>query len=542
MKILILVSGQKWLGGLTIQTALLCRELERIGHEVAVVSVGADAVIDQFPHARIRHGANGRAHLNGHSSQHGQPGVLPVPGRSLGNAGESKRPGGPNQAAGGAFVFRYEVIADAARYLPPGPPAMRNALSPVARLGMAAVTPPQLTGRAPLTKVRRTAAAFLRGVTAALDAGLSGGAAEAPFLARLLLNTDQQDVDRLEEIRRWFQPDVEYACDLALVPLLARLEDRGIPLVAAAQGFELVHRRGVGLLEALERYRHRLDLILSGSQANIDENLPDIHRVLQGVPARAIPYGVALDGGWDMSRETALQRLRTIEPQLSPAQRGPHGLWGAPGENGAPFIITCLSRIDVEKGADLALHALAILRARGIPARLWIAGNVMPGSAYLDVLRAKIRMMDLDPHVNVIGTIGEQLDKVALLRASDAFVAGFIRSEPFGLVYTEAFASMLPVVAPANGAAPELMTQVGDTSTLYEPNNTGAMATVLAALYEDEAHRRRLARQQVEAFRQCYNATEMARAAAHEFEALARERAGQLHGQLAPLPLPVAAG
>src|SRR5687768_1772243 len=74
---------------------------------------------------------------------------------------------------------------------------------------------------------------------------------EAGFLSRLLLNTDEGDIARLNEIRRWFKPDLAYACDLALVPMLARLEDRGIPLVSAAQGFELVYRRGVRLLEAI---------------------------------------------------------------------------------------------------------------------------------------------------------------------------------------------------------------------------------------------------------------------------------------------------
>ena len=96
VRILVVVSGQKWLGGLTIQTALLCRELERLGHQVAVVSIGAPAVIDQFAHGEIRHGNGGPA------------GQAPPEGSTRGD-----------------YVFRYEVVADAARYLPPGPPPMR---------------------------------------------------------------------------------------------------------------------------------------------------------------------------------------------------------------------------------------------------------------------------------------------------------------------------------------------------------------------------------------------------------------------------------
>lgn len=511
MKILVVVSGQQWLGGLTIQTALLCRELERLHHRVAIVSIGAAAVIDQFRHARTRYDLTIAG--DGHA--------------------EDRATAEPST---GGYVFRYEVVADAAHYLAPGAPAVRRALAPLVRAGMALVAPPAPDGRAPLTQARGAAASLARGITAALDAGLSGGAAEAPFLSRLLLHTDREDMERLEAIRRWFKPDVEYACDLALVPMLARLQDRGTPLVAAAQGFEIVHRRGVGLLDALHAARHRLDLVLSGSGANIDENLAELSLITDGsVPARRIPYGVALDGGWEVTREMARARLRHLEQQLTAEQRGSGGLWGDllvpahPGAAREPFIITCFSRLDVEKGTDLALHALSILRGRGLPARLWIAGNAMPGSAYLDVLRHKIRLMDLHHCVSLIGTVRDQQDKVALLRASDAFVAGFIRSEPFGLVYSEAFAASLPVVAPASGAAPELMRYVGDTSTLYPPNDTGAMASGLQRLYEASDFRQHLGELERHAFLEHFNSTQMAKAAAREFEAAICRRAGRLH-------------
>ena len=179
------------------------------------------------------------------------------------------------------------------------------------------------------------------------------------------------------------------------------------------------------------------------------------------MPARSIPYGVALDGGWDMPRAAPWSGCRDLERHLSPDQRRgglwggglepagrAGGLWGA-GEGQRPFVITYFSRIDVEKGPDLALHALAVLRQQGVSARLWIAGNAMPGSAYLEVLRQKIRLLDLTDRVSLIGTLRDQQDKIALLRASDAFTAVFIRSEPFGLVLTEAFATELPTVVPA---------------------------------------------------------------------------------------------
>lgn len=517
-----MVSGQKWLGGLTIHTARLCRELERLGHQVAVVSIGVDAVVDLFPHARTHYG-----------SAPGPP-LHDVPSDGASGHGAHSSLGHPpagrvSAVPDGDYVFRYEVVADAAGYLPPGPPGVRRALAPLARLGMGMVVPTGDLSRAPLRRARGVGAALARGLAAALDAGLSGEAAEAPFLTRLLLHTDEADVRRLGEIRAWFNPDVEYACDLSLVPLMARVEDRSIPLVAAAQGFEIVQRRGVGLMAGLHAARPRLDLVLSGSRANVDENLRQFPLFQEGSPpVRVVPYGVALDEGWELSREAALARVRDLEPHLTPEQRGAGGLWG-PADSPTPFIVTAFSRIDVEKGSDLALHALAILRRRGVPARLWIAGNAMPGSAYLDVLRQKIRLLDLGHCVSLIGTLRDQQDKIALLRASDAFLAGFIRSEPFGLVLTEAFATELAVVAPATGAAPELMEYVGDTSTLYPPNDTGAMADRLQALYEDPAHRAGLAARQRHAYLTHFNATEMASATAAAFEWAIRERAGRPH-------------
>jgi phosphatidyl-myo-inositol dimannoside synthase len=203
---------------------------------------------------------------------------------------------------------------------------------------------------------------------------------------------------------------------------------------------------------------------------------------------------------------------------------------GRPAEGeGRPFVLASLSRLDVEKGTDLPLHALALLRRQGLPVRLWIAGNLMPGS-FLDVLHSKIRMMDLTQDVNLIGTLPTAEDKIALLRAADAFVAGFIRSEPIGVVYAEAFAAGLPVIGPDSGAAPELLSAVGETRTLYPENDTGALADRVKLLYDLPDLRAQLAEAERRAFRERFNARSMAAAAAAEFARAVTERGGRAHG------------
>ena len=499
MRIFVAVSGQQWLGGLTIQSALLCRELSRLGHELAVVSVGADAPVDQFPYARVRYGDPIKEWP-----------TLGGGGRDLG------------------FVFRYEVVAHASRYIPSASEPVRRVLAPAVRGAMRAMRGPvgHTYGQ------RNWAAAAFSSVYAALSGTSTTDTLEAGFLSRLLLHTDDADVARLNEIRRWFKPDVDYACDLALVPMLARLEDRGIPLVSAAQGFELVYRRGVRLLEAIAQRRERLDLILSGSEANIRENLPDLRRAIgPDVPARAIPYGPLLDERWEMPAPEARERLAALRRRRTNGAFDFGDLFGGhPAEGaGRPFVLASLSRLDVEKGTDLPLHALALLRRHGMPVRLWLAGNLMPGS-FLDVLHSKIRMMDLTQDVNLIGTLPTAEDKIALLRAADAFVAGFIRSEPIGVVYAEAFAAGLPVIGPDSGAAPELLAAVGETRTLYPENDTGALADRVKLLYDLPDLRARLAQEEQRAFRERFNARSMAMAAVTEFERAIAARAGRPHG------------
>jgi glycosyltransferase involved in cell wall biosynthesis len=498
VRIFVAVSGQQWLGGLTIQSALLCRELERLGHQLAVVSIGADAPVDQFPYAQVRYGdpIKQRPVHNGHA-------------RDL------------------AYVFRYEVVAHASRYIPSASEPVRRALAPGVRAAMRAIGGP----RGHVFGQRSWASTAWASIYAALSGNSTTDTVEAGFLSRLLLHTDAADLDRLNEIRRWFKPDLDYACDLSLVPMLARLEDRAVPLVAAAQGFELVYRRGVRLLEALSQHRERLDLIVSGSEANVRENLPDLRRAIgPHVPAEAIPYGVLLDECWDMPVDQARRRLDALRQQRA-AQGDDFGdLFGGADPSGAerPFVVAYLSRLDVEKGADLLLHAHALVRRQGLPVRLWIAGSLMPGS-FLDVLQNKIRMMDLTDSVNLIGTLPTSEDKIAFLRAADAFVAGFIRSEPIGLVYTEAFASGLPVIGPDSGAAPELMAAVGETRTLYPTNDTGALADRIKLLHDRPELRASLAKAERRAFRERFNARTMAEAATAAFERAIARRAGQAH-------------
>lgn len=151
--------------------------------------------------------------------------------------------------------------------------------------------------------------------------------------------------------------------------------------------------------------------------------------------------------------------------------------------------MSVLGRVENEKGVDLALHAIRILRSEGIAARLRIIGDSLDGAAYRSVIDTKIQLLDLTEAGDFIGLVR---DKIALLRTSNVFAGCFIRSEPFGLVMLEAMATGLSVVAPDKGAAAEIINRAErPAGLLYRTNDSGQLADKVRWLYErpDEARR-----------------------------------------------------
>jgi glycosyltransferase involved in cell wall biosynthesis len=132
--------------------------------------------------------------------------------------------------------------------------------------------------------------------------------------------------------------------------------------------------------------------------------------------------------------------------------------------------IACLGRLDRLKGFDELIRALAVLRDRGVEARLRIAGppdRMMP--EYADELHALIAELGLEDRAEIMGWV-EDLD---------AFIAGARvvamaskpptpgrPSEAAPTVLMDAMARGRPVVAQREGGTEEI---VGDAGTLVGP-------------------------------------------------------------------------
>ncbi|MHB1413829.1 MAG: glycosyltransferase family 4 protein [Chloroflexota bacterium] len=312
------------------------------------------------------------------------------------------------------------------------------------------------------------------------------------IVENMFFNPDDGDLKKIEKKREEFRPDVDYVCELSLAGYFGMFKDLGVPLVVAAQGYEVCQRYGIDVISAIKQNTHRIDTVVSGSEANVRENLAkDLPFLLPYT--RVVHYGIVDDENYAMSDDEARRRsAQFVRPSDA-------------------FNIVTLSRIDVEKGTDLALHALRILLNEGINARLRLVGDAVNGEHFRTTIRDKISLMDLTEYVDYVGFVESKADKVALLKTSDAFLAPFIRSEPFGLVYCEAMAAGLPVIAPNNGAGPEIIGWNGYKAGMaYRSQDTGQMADCLRFLVEHPAEAETMGLAGVRAVAEHFNARRMA--------------------------------
>jgi glycosyltransferase involved in cell wall biosynthesis len=323
----------------------------------------------------------------------------------------------------------------------------------------------------------------------------------------LMYNPDDGDLQKVDKKRRDFRPDVDYVCELTLAGYFSLLTDLGVPLVVAAQGYELSQRQGIDVVSAIKRNERLIDTVISGSHTNVEEN---IARDLPFLVSRTkvVHYGIVDDENYAMPSEQALERTeRFVRPSDE-------------------FVIVSLSRIDVEKGTDLTLHALRILLNQGINARLRLVGDTVAGGHFRQTIEEKVNMMDLGDKVDYIGFVESKADKVALLKTSNAFVAPFIKSEPFGLVYAEAMAAGLPVITPDQGAGKEIIGWGGRKAGLvYRSQDTGQMADSLKYLIEHPAEARAMGEDGRRLVAERFNARQMAQGFYDVFaEAIDRRR------------------
>jgi glycosyltransferase involved in cell wall biosynthesis len=181
------------------------------------------------------------------------------------------------------------------------------------------------------------------------------------------------------------------------------------------------------------------------------------------------------------------ERVSVLPPALDPAFLAspcerpalPHGC--------SPVVLTVgrLMTGEPGKGIELVLAALARLQPR-YPRLLYVVvgdGDLRPRLEH----EVRVRF----PALQVWFAGAQPTERLrGFYNAADIFVMPS-RQEGFGIVFLEAMASGLPVIAGRCGGAPEVVAE-GTTGFLVEPSDPDALAARLAALLDQPELRRRM--------------------------------------------------
>jgi glycosyltransferase involved in cell wall biosynthesis len=200
-----------------------------------------------------------------------------------------------------------------------------------------------------------------------------------------------------------------------------------------------------------------------------------------GIQQRMIRWGlaaadavIALSGGW--SRELRAMSPRANVVVLENAVDMPPPRLANPHDGPCRFVM--LARLDLWKGIDDLLDAMAVLRGRQAAVELALAGP--EGTAGDDVeIRRKIAALGLEGVVRYVGTV-RQAGKRHLLRWADAYVQPS-HQEGLPIAVLEALAGGLPIVATRVGALPEVIEQ-GVHGLLVDAHAPPALADAMETI------------------------------------------------------------
>ncbi|MDT7544609.1 MAG: phosphatidyl-myo-inositol dimannoside synthase [Actinomycetota bacterium] len=155
-----------------------------------------------------------------------------------------------------------------------------------------------------------------------------------------------------------------------------------------------------------------------------------------------------------------------------------HGLTGRP-------VVVCVSRLVPRKGQDVLIRALPEIRRRVPGAALLCVG----GGPYQSKLAQLAREVGVEGSVVLIGSVPwEELP--AHYDAGDVFAMpcrtrrGGLEVEGLGIVYLEASATGLPVVAGRSGGSPDAVLE-GESGHVVDGTSVAAVAGAVAGLLED---------------------------------------------------------
>lgn len=150
------------------------------------------------------------------------------------------------------------------------------------------------------------------------------------------------------------------------------------------------------------------------------------------------------------------------------------------GVSDLDFIIGSVGRIVKEKGYDILLQAMNLLRERGYSFKCIIVGD----GKYLSTLKSNAVVANLSKDVIFTGFRSDIAD---ILQIFDIFALPTL-DEGFGISIIEAQIMGLPVIASSVDAIPEII-QNGYNGLLVPPNDPYSLANEMEYLYKNAGRR-----------------------------------------------------
>ena len=146
-------------------------------------------------------------------------------------------------------------------------------------------------------------------------------------------------------------------------------------------------------------------------------------------------------------------------------------------------LFSC-ARLNIGKGFDILVPALALIKDKGIDVRLFVAGeDESGGSGYRIKLEKQIADLGLSSQIVLLGAIPEEQVKDQLEQAHIFVLA--TREEALGVAIMEAMAMNVPAVATKVGGIPELISNEID-GILVPSNDPEDFADAILSLAKDQ--------------------------------------------------------
>ena len=145
--------------------------------------------------------------------------------------------------------------------------------------------------------------------------------------------------------------------------------------------------------------------------------------------------------------------------------------------------IVFLGRLVSDKGCDLALQALATLKAEGLTPTFTIIGD---GSERV-TLEVMAENLGISQQVEFLGNLGA--NRASAIAEHKVMVVPSRWAEPFGIVALEGIATGCALVASSGGGLPDA---VGPCGLLFPNGDAAALATALKKVLIDDASRNQL--------------------------------------------------